>query len=77
MSLNSHERGLIANIDRKVKRAESNHEIALFQDLITLAPIVKNILYSHEEKEIDLYMHAYEGFRYFLDFLQNNSVNYI
>ncbi|MBX9704278.1 MAG: hypothetical protein K2X39_09020 [Silvanigrellaceae bacterium] len=74
MSLTAYERHLISDIDRKIKRAEKCPRKTLFHDLINLAPTIKNILYSHEEKEIDLYVNAYEGFREFLGFLQNNMV---
>ncbi|MBY0379711.1 MAG: hypothetical protein K2P99_04855 [Burkholderiales bacterium] len=53
MSLTSYEMHLIADIDRKIKRIENTCETAIFKDLITFAPAIKNILYSQEEKEID------------------------
>lgn len=74
MSLTPYEMHLIADIDRKIKHTKNTCETTTFQDLMNLAPTIKNILYSHEEKEIDLYVNAYEGFRDFLGFLQNDMV---
>ena len=69
MALTLSEKQLIANIDSAVKNGKNlNLNPSVIFKSIAKKPGVTNLIHSQEEKEIDLYLHAYEGFREFVSF---------
>ena len=77
MNLNAHHQQLISQIDEKMKLIKDNKDHAVFNQLTSFLPVIRNMLTTVHEKQIELYLYTYQGFQsYVLTFMRpNGTVN--